>query len=111
MVAASSAARRGDRMSRVWRRSAPPYPDDEELMGWAALATHPVVSRRSALAMDRAQLVAVGIAQIGEIQRPGRALADARRILGRGAAVGDPGLVPGVGLLAVGHREADRAAV
>src|SRR5580658_7500149 len=62
-------------------------------------------------AMQPDDLVAVGIAQIGEVHLPGGALADARRVLDRRAAVGDPGLVPSRGLLGAAHHEADRAAI
>src|SRR6185312_16665562 len=62
-------------------------------------------------AVKRAQLVAVGIAQIGQVDRTGAALADARRVLDRLAAMGNTRLVPGIPLFLTCHREADRAAI
>src|SRR5688500_13890621 len=61
--------------------------------------------------LERAELVAVGIAQIGEVEVAHSARAHPRRILDRLAAGLDARLVPGVGLLGAVHREADRAAV
>ena len=60
--------------------------------------------------MQRAKLVAVGIAEIGEVEIAEAARADARRILDRRPAVREPGAVPGVGLFR-GHPEPDGAAV
>ena len=48
--------------------------------------------------MHRADLVAVEIAQIGEIEFARRAFANARRIFASLAAIGDAGRVQGVGL-------------
>src|SRR6516162_6048486 len=62
-------------------------------------------------AMKRADLVAVGIAKIGEIQSARRVLADARRLLDRLPAIGEPGGVPRIRLFRSGHREADGTAV
>src|SRR5581483_9643091 len=70
-------------------------------LGWA----------RSALAMHRADLVAERIAQIGEIDPSGRALAPAGRILDALAAVGDAGVVKGLHLLRTRARKTDRAAI
>src|SRR5579872_5734360 len=61
--------------------------------------------------VNRAQLVAVGITEVSEIDGTRGTLAHAGRILGGRAAVRDPGLVPGVDLLGIAHREADRAAI
>src|SRR5690349_1676077 len=58
-----------------------------------------------------AELVAVGVAQIGEIELAGRALAHAGRVFDRRAARRDAGLVPGVDLRGRVHREADGAAI
>src|SRR5438128_2494802 len=60
--------------------------------------------------VQRAQFVAVRIAQISEIELAETTLAHARRILDRGPATGDARRVPGVGLRRA-HREADRAAI
>ena len=62
-------------------------------------------------AMKPDDLVAVGIAQIGEIHLAGGPLADARRVLDRGAAIRNAGIVPRLGLFGVAHRKADRAAI
>ena len=48
--------------------------------------------------MQGADLVAVRIAQIGEIHLANGALAHARRVFTGRAAIGDAGSVPGVGL-------------
>src|ERR1051326_7743661 len=60
------------------------------------------------LAIQRAQLVAVGIAQISEIHLAGRALANARRILDRLAAIRDTGFVPRLGLFGTAHQKRNR---
>src|SRR5690348_5033015 len=60
------------------------------------------------LAIQRAQLVAVGIAQISEIHLAGRALANARRVLDRLAAIRDTGFVPRLGLFGTAHQKPDR---
>src|SRR5882672_1943312 len=57
---------------------------------------------------NRAQFVAIGIAEIGEI---GPAWANAGRIFGGCAAIRDAGRVPRVALFGIAHREADSAAV
>jgi hypothetical protein len=57
------------------------------------------------------QLVAVRISNVGEIDLSSGPLAHAGRVLDRGAAIGDPGFVPGRGLVRAAHREADRAAI
>jgi len=62
-------------------------------------------------AIKRAQLVAVGIAEVREIHLAGGPLAHARRVLDRRAAIRDSGFVPRVGLFGIAHREADCAAV
>src|SRR3954467_2924487 len=71
-------------------------------------ARTPSIRRRP---MQRAELVAVGVAQISEVQFAEAALADAGRVLDRGAAILRPGLVPGIRLVGAAHREADRGAV
>ena len=67
-----------------------------------ALSGHPV---------HGADLVAVGIAQIGEIEFADGAFANAWRILARCRAMGDAGGVPGVGLLGRIGGKADGAAI
>src|SRR6185312_2488456 len=62
-------------------------------------------------AMQGAELVAVRIAQIGEIELAHPTLAHARRVFDRGAAIGDAGVVPGFRLVARGGCEADGGAV
>src|SRR5438105_3259748 len=62
-------------------------------------------------AMERAQFVAIGIAKVREINPTGGALAHARRVFDRRAAIRDPGFVPCLGLFGIAHREADRAAI
>src|SRR3546814_4999537 len=62
-------------------------------------------------AVQRAELVARRIAQIGEIELAETTLAHARRVFDRGAARSDAGLVPRLCLFGIFHREADRAAV
>jgi hypothetical protein len=58
------------------------------------------------------QLVAIRISNVGEIDLSrGGPLAHARRVLDRGAAIGNPGFVPGRGLFRAAHREANRAAI
>src|SRR6185503_4128285 len=61
--------------------------------------------------MQRTELVAVGIAQIGEIERTEAALANARWFLDRLPSGGDARLMPGVDLLRTVERETDRRAV
>jgi hypothetical protein len=61
--------------------------------------------------MKRAQLVAIGIAKVSKIHWAGTALANARWVLDRLAAVRDSGVVPSGGLFRARHREADSAAV
>src|SRR5579863_759074 len=70
-----------------------------------------VPPRLSRHAMDRAEFVAVGIAEVGQIDRAGAALSNAWRVLDRLAAIRNSGLVPRVRLFLACHREADRAAV
>src|SRR3954470_4614497 len=67
---------------------------DEAPQGQTAAAPSP--SGREAV--QGAELVAVGVAQVGEGELAEAALADARRVLDGRAAVGDAGGVPGVGL-------------
>src|ERR1700758_4871417 len=61
-------------------------------------------------AIEPAQFVPVGIAKVSEIQLAGCPLADAGRLLDRGAAIRDPGFVPSGDLFGTAHRETDRAA-
>src|SRR5829696_8388889 len=61
--------------------------------------------------VQRAQLVAVGVAQIGEVERAERALAAAGRVLAGGASTRRPGLVPGLDLFRPVHGKPDRAAI
>jgi hypothetical protein len=61
--------------------------------------------------MQRADLVARRIAQIGEVQLAGRALAPARRLFACLAAIRDTGSVPRGGDLGAVAGEADRATV
>src|SRR5665213_4382559 len=61
--------------------------------------------------MQRANLVAVGIAQIGDIELDPGAFANARRILAGLAAIGEAGRLPGVGLRGRIAGETDGAAV
>src|SRR5438128_11914238 len=61
--------------------------------------------------MHRADLVAVQIAQIGEVHFARRAFAYARRIFAGLSAIGDAGRVPGVGLLGRVRRKTDGAAI
>src|ERR1035437_7302145 len=65
-------------------------------------STHPV---------QGAELVAVGIAQIGEIEFARSALAHTRRVLAGLAAIGDAGRMPRVGLLGGARGKTDRAAI
>src|SRR3546814_11251791 len=65
----------------------------------------------SDLPVQRAELVARGIAQIGEIHFHAIALAHARRVFDRGAAGLDARRMPGVGLLRIRHRDTVGAAV
>ena len=58
-----------------------------------------------------AELVAVGIAQIGEVHLAEPASRDAGRILDRRAAIGDAGGVPGIDLFGARGHEADGRAV
>src|SRR5688572_21477682 len=62
-------------------------------------------------AMKGAQFVAIGIAEVREINLTGGALAHARRVFDRCAAIRDPGFVPCLDLFGIAHREADRAAI
>src|SRR4029453_2287070 len=62
-------------------------------------------------AMQRAELVAVRIAQIGDIELYAAAFADARRILAGGGAVGETGGGEGVGFGLRRRRKADGAAI
>src|ERR1700732_2391050 len=62
-------------------------------------------------AMHRADLVAEWIAQVGKADFACRPFAPARRILDAFAAVSDAGVVESLGLLGVGTREADGAAI
>src|SRR5829696_8167495 len=57
--------------------------------------------------MEPAELVAVGIAQIGEVERSEGVAADSRRILDGNAARLDARLVPGVDLLRAIEKEPD----
>src|SRR5258708_38771445 len=66
---------------------------------------------RSAHPMQRAELVAVGVAQIGKVEFAGAALAHTRRIFATRRAMGDAGRVPRVGLLGRATGEADGAAI
>ena len=61
--------------------------------------------------LQGADLVAVGVAQIGEVELAGFAFAHARRVFAGFAAVGDAGGVPGIALIGRLYGEADRAAV
>src|SRR5260221_8078985 len=61
--------------------------------------------------MHGADLVAVGVAQIGDIEFVAGAFANARRILARRRTMGDAGRMPGVGLLGGSGGKADGAAV
>src|SRR5215469_11618651 len=61
--------------------------------------------------MNPDNLVAVGVAQIGEINLPCGPLAEPRRILDRRAAIRTAGLVPCRGLLGAAHDKADGAAI
>src|SRR5437667_11742504 len=61
--------------------------------------------------MHGADLVAVQIAQIGEVHFARRAFAYARRIFAGLSAIGDAGRVPGVGLFGRLRRKADGAAI
>src|SRR5688572_32294551 len=61
--------------------------------------------------MKRAQFVAIGIAKVREINLTGSALAHARRVFDRRAAIRYPGLMPCLGLFGIAHREANRAAI
>src|SRR5690348_5250136 len=65
-----------------WKRAAPGRPSSGS----------PRVGLRSGT-MNSDDLVAVGVAQIGEIDLAGRALAEAGRVLDRGAAILDAGVV------------------
>src|SRR5205823_12872605 len=66
---------------------------------------------RSRHAINPDQLVAVGIAKIGEVHLAGGSLAHARRVFDRRAAIRDTGFVPCFGLFGIAHREADRAGI
>src|SRR3954451_10923435 len=78
------------------------------MMGFAAL--YPSYNLRR-YPMHRADLVAVEIAQIGEVHFARAAFANARRIFASGAAIGETGRMPGVGLLGRVGRKTDGAAV
>src|SRR5690606_6394066 len=69
----------------------------------AAAAVAPV--RVSAHPMQGAELVAGRITQVREVHLAESALADARRVLDAGAAVGDAGLVPRVDARGILHGE------
>jgi hypothetical protein len=61
--------------------------------------------------MQGAELVAVRVAQIGEIELRAAAFAHARRIFDRRAAGRDARLVPGIGLRRILAGKADGAAL
>ena len=61
--------------------------------------------------MQRAELVAIGVAQIGQVQLAHSAIAPARRVFTGAAAVGNTCRMPGVNLLGRFGLEADRAAI
>jgi len=61
--------------------------------------------------VQRAELVAGGIAQIGKVELAEAAFADAGGILARGAAIGDAGGVPGIGDFRRRRGKADGAAI
>src|ERR1700709_1474324 len=61
--------------------------------------------------MHGANLVAIRIAQISDIELVAGAFTDTRRILARLCAVGDAGGVPGIGLLGRSGGKADGAAI
>ena len=61
--------------------------------------------------MQRAQLVAVGITQIRQVQRPGATLAHSRRILDRRPARRHAGRMPSIRLRRACHRKPDRPAI
>src|ERR1041385_6537762 len=65
----------------------------------------------SSAAVDCNDLVAGRVAQVSEIVLARRSLAPARRVLDALAAVGDTGVVEGLGLLGARAREADGPAV
>ena len=62
-------------------------------------------------AVQRAELVAVRIAQIGQIKTAKAGLAQAGRIFDGGAAMGDAGMVPSIGLFGAVHGKADCATI
>ena len=68
----------------------------------AAAALHPV---------ERTELVAVRVPEVGEIELHALALAYTRRILDGGAARGEARRMPGLRLLGGARREAERRAV
>src|ERR1700722_14357284 len=61
--------------------------------------------------VQRTELVAVGIAQIGEIEFARGTLPETRRLFAGYASTGDAGRVPGVGLFRRTRGKADRAAI
>ncbi len=61
--------------------------------------------------MQRADLVAVRVAQIRQVELAYPVIAKARGLFARGAAVGDAGRMEGVGLLGGLHGEPDGAAI
>src|SRR2546421_7025028 len=83
--------------TKTWMAGTSPAMMEEGKLRW-----HP---------MHRADLVAVDIAQIGEVHFARRAFAYARRIFASGAAMGEARRVPGVGLLGGFSRKPNGAAV
>src|SRR5215831_18840420 len=61
--------------------------------------------------VHRADLVAVGIAQIGEVELAGRAFANAGRVFAGGGAVGEACRMPSIRLFRRVGEEADGAAI
>src|SRR5258705_10037076 len=83
--------------AKTWMAGTSPAMTEEEQLGW-----HPV---------HRADLVAVEIAQISQIEFTRAALANARRVFASRAAIGEPRRVPRVGLFGRACRKADGAAI
>src|ERR1700722_3581719 len=61
--------------------------------------------------VQRAELVAVGIAQISKVEFPDGGFAYAWRFFARFAAMADAGRMPGIGLFGGGRGKADGAAI